>query len=116
MNEETLKNDDPTGPEYVFSCQSIFGYKSREPGVQVVVNGADFSTVMSTTEARNLALNLLMCAEAAEHDAFLMYFFKEKVGVNEERKMAAILLDFRKWRERLLYGNTPEDDEESGEA
>lgn len=115
MSTEPLKNDDPTGPEYVFSCQSIFGHKSREPGVQVVVNGADFSTIMSTSEARNLALNLLMCAEAAEHDAFLMYYFKEKIGVKEDRTLATLLLDFRKWRERLLYGNTLEGDESGTE-
>lgn len=53
---------------------------------------------MSPTEARDLALNLLMCADAAENDAFLVTFLRRKVKA-DDRAIAGILQEYRKWRD-----------------
>jgi len=47
--------------------------------------------------ARDCALNALSAAEAAQTDALLMKFFRERVEVDPQRT-AAILLDFRNLR------------------
>jgi len=52
---------------------------------------------MSPAEARDLAMNLLMCADASEGDAFLITFLRRRVGADNEA-VAAILQEFRDWR------------------
>jgi hypothetical protein len=65
----------------------------------VTVGEQDFMAQMSPSDARALALNLLECAEAAEGDAFLVTFLRKKVLAND-KAIASILQDFRKWREQ----------------
>ena len=86
-------------PKYVFWVQGIFGMQSQKPLVLVTVNGADFSTTMSTSEARDLALNLLESAEAAEQDAFTIAFLKSRDI--PDQGIARFLEEMREWRTRI---------------
>lgn len=76
---------------------SGFGHRTREPYVQMLCHAKDFMTQMSPADARDLAMNLLMAADAAEGDAFMMDFAMKKIGL-DERRAAQILMDFREWR------------------
>lgn len=81
----------------VFNVTSNFGHRTQQPFVMVAVNGSDFMAQMSPAEARDLAMNLLMCADASEGDAFLITFLRQRVGADNEA-VAAILQEFREWR------------------
>lgn len=85
--------------EIIFNVSSGFGARTREGYVQLIIEAADFMTQMSPDNARELAINLLQCAEAAEGDAFLMTFMREQVKVSDEQAVQ-ILIEFRQWRER----------------
>lgn len=82
-----------------FHVSSGFGHRTRQGYVQVLIEAADWTTQMTPDNARELAANLLQCAEAAEVDAFLMTFMRERVGAPDEQA-AQILVEFREWRER----------------
>jgi hypothetical protein len=82
----------------VFSITSGFGHLAQAPYVQVLIKAADFMTQMPPEKARELALNLLASAEAAEQDAFFISFMREKLGANDQQ-IAVMLLQFREWRE-----------------
>lgn len=93
-------NEDPDDGEIVvFSISSGVGARTREGYVQVIIESADFMTQMPPETARELAANLLSAAEAAEVDAFLMAFMRERVGASDEQAVQ-ILIEFREWRER----------------
>lgn len=85
--------------QVVFSVSTGFGHRTQQPYVQVLIEAADFMTQMAPADARALAINLLQAAEAAEGDAFLISFLRQKVGAKDEA-VAGILQDFRDWRER----------------
>lgn len=95
MSEESKEND-----EVVFNVTSNFGHRTRQPFVVVTAGALDFTVQMSSNEARNLAMNLLACAEAAEGDGFLMTFLGERIGVEDDRALATVLMDFREYREK----------------
>ena len=79
-----------------FMVSSGFGHRTQMPYVQVLIESADFMTQMPPSTARELAHNLLSAAEAAETDAFIIGFFREKVRIDDPRIMA-ILNEFREW-------------------
>lgn len=76
--------------QVIFHVTSNFGHKTQKPFVMVTVGEQDFMAQMSPTEARDLALNLLMCADASESDAFLVTFLRKKVLAND-KAIASIL-------------------------
>lgn len=82
----------------VFAVSSGFGHRAQAPYVQVLIEAADFMTQMSPEKARELAMNLLRCAEAAEQDAFFISFLREQIGAND-RQVATLLVEFRDWRD-----------------
>lgn len=55
---------------------------------------------MTPNEAREHAYGILAAAEAAESDAILVAFLREKVGIKEGVDVSLILRDFRTFRER----------------
>ena len=83
----------------VFTVSSGFGQRTQAPYVQVLIEAADFMTQMSPADARDLAHNLLACAESAEQDAFFITFLRTKIGA-EDGQIAQLLNEFREWRER----------------
>ena len=84
--------------------QSGFGHNTQLPFVEVVIHAADWSTQMSPAEARDLAFNLLQCADAAEGDGFLMSFMEKAIGVEDPRMLASLLVQFREYRDALRKG------------
>lgn len=98
--------------EIVFSVTSGFGANLRQPYVQVLIEAADFMTQMPPETARELALNLLTAAEAAEGDGFLMTFMQEYVGVTEVDQQAHMLHYFREYRDKLRYEQSTGVDDE----
>lgn len=83
-----------------FEVSSGFGYNTQAPYVQVLIKKADWMTQMSPATARELALNLMACADAAESDGFLVNFLRKTVGVEDMRAIATILMEFREYREQ----------------
>lgn len=89
----------------VFEVSSGFGYNTQMPYVQVLIPKADWMTQMSPADARQVAFNLLACADAAESDGFLVGFLRTTVGVEDMRTIATVLVQFREYREQQRAGN-----------
>jgi hypothetical protein len=79
-------------PVYV---RSMYGYHTQQPLVTLVVG--ERMTQMPPAKAREIALLLLECAEAAEHDGFLVRFFRDRAGF-DEAQIGQILNEYRKSR------------------
>lgn len=82
-----------------FTVSSGFGHNTQKPFVQVLIESADFVTQMPPEKARELALNLLTCADAAESDGFIVGFMKKAADVTDQRALATILVQFREYRD-----------------
>jgi hypothetical protein len=78
-----------------FDVSSGYGYKKREPYIEIHFMGR--KTQMSPEAARDIAFALLAAAEAAYSDAFLVEFANEAVGI-EVSEAAVLLQQFRVWR------------------
>lgn len=85
----------------VFEVSSGFGHNTQMPYVQVLIPKANWMTQMPPESARELALSLLACADAAESDGFLVTFVRERIGVDDMRAVASLLVEFREYREKL---------------
>lgn len=85
-----------------FFCQSGFGAHTRKPfvSVTVILDGHTHTAQMPPDNARELAQNLLQCAEAADMDAIVMQFLTERLHQPIEAA-AAVLNDFRTLRDTL---------------
>lgn len=86
----------PIIKETQITIHSIYGLKSRLPIVSLAIQ--DTVTQMSPKKAREVALMLLECAEAAEVDAFIYEFTTKNLGA-EETAGLSMINEFRKWRE-----------------
>jgi len=86
-----------------FMVTSGFGGNTREPFVQIEVNG--HTTQMSPESARALGLNLLQAAEAAEVDAHLIAFLK--MLDMDEPMIVTMLKSYRSFRDKR-HGESPE--------
>ena len=82
---------------YDVQVSSIYGGQLRQPLVQVQWGDRKPFTI-SPAEARDLAANLLGAAEAAEQDAFVVEFAREKLDCTDQHA-GAFLTEFRRWRE-----------------
>ena len=77
---------------------SGFGHNTQQPFVEMTIRRADWTTQMSPDAARELAHNLLACADAAESDGFLVGFFQSHVGIKDPGIVASLLVQFRQYR------------------
>lgn len=84
---------------------SGFGHNTQQPFVEMTIRRADWTTQMSPEMARELAHNLLAAADAAESDGFLVTFFRERIGVDDMRAVASLLVEFREYREKRQGGS-----------
>lgn len=80
-----------------FTITSGYGHNTRRPFVEI--RGPKRATI-SPDEARELGMNLIRTAEAAESDGFLVEFVLEQIG-GEMEQAAGLLRMFREWREAL---------------
>jgi hypothetical protein len=76
-----------------------------EPFVQLRRSTGQVLFGLTTDLARDLARNLLSCAEAAETDLVVTQWLKERMKVDDARA-AQILLDFRRIREAITNRKT----------
>lgn len=83
---------------------SGFGANTQQPYVQVLIEAADWSTQMPPATARELAFNLLSCADAAESDGFLVTWLRQRIGVEDLNALAGVLMQFREYRDRQRGG------------
>lgn len=81
------------------SVTSGFGHNTQQPFVEMTIRRADWTTQMSPAMARELALNLLAAADAAESDGFVVGFFRDHIGL-EMSHVAGLLMEFRDYREK----------------
>jgi hypothetical protein len=93
-------------------ARSIYGAMQDQPRVVLEVqttDGADPVEVqMSPAEARAVAYSILEAAESSETDAFVVRFFRAKIGLSLEQT-AMVLRDFRTAREQIAREQpTPE--------
>ena len=83
-------------------CESIIGFKDGKPKINVTWREESHPITMHIDEARDLALNILECCEAAIHDTFMWdWAMKNLPGktVREKQAQAATLIQiFREWR------------------
>jgi len=84
-------------------CESIIGFRDGNPKVNITWRESSHPMTLSIDEAKDLALNILTCCEAAVHDTFMWEWAMENLpGETKRDKMgqAATLVEiFRKWRE-----------------
>lgn len=89
-----------------FMITAGFGARERQPYVEVLIEAANWMTQMSPATARELAANLWEAAERAEGDGFLVTYIQQRVGVVDDRAIAAVLSEFREYREAQRGGDT----------
>jgi hypothetical protein len=73
------------------------GYGAQGAHVEFSLN--ETRTQMPPAKAREVGLMLLEAAEAAISDHVVMTLLRERVGVTDEKRLAAILLDVREIRQ-----------------
>ena len=82
----------------VINVTSGYGGNTRQPFVELKTDKLKEPMQLSPEEARDLALNLMECAEASEQDAFMFEFVSKELHAGESAA-AGILGEFRKWRD-----------------
>lgn len=85
----------PTGDSQLH-LSTIVSARSGEPFV--IVEWEGLKGQWTPTEARQHAYQVLEAAEAAEVDAFLLSFFRDKFKLDVARA-AVILKEYRAWRD-----------------
>ena len=93
------------------TVETIYGLACKEPLVCVRFKGEEIFQD-SPAKAREIALMLLECAEAAEQDAFIFEFASTILCRDENQhqalKMGALVLDqFRQWKSKRQSGPQP---------
>lgn len=79
---------------------SGYGGNTRKPFVMIEADEIDQPIQLSPAEARDLAVNLLQAAEAAEGDAFIVEFTTRQLK-SDVQHARVLLLEFRKFRESM---------------
>ncbi len=79
---------------------SGFGHNTQQPFVEIAFAQPTTTLQLTSTEARDLALNILQAAEGAESDGFITTFFTREMELTQQQA-AGLLFHFRKYRESL---------------
>lgn len=82
----------------VIRVESGYGGNTRQPFVEIKDDRLKAPMQLSPEEARDLALNILEAAEAAEQDAFMFEFVSKDLHAGDQAA-ANIISEFRKWRD-----------------
>ncbi len=98
--------------EGILFAESIFGHHTRR-GMVRLSYGITFDVRISPEEARFFAMSVLEAAQAAETDEILMSWLHNTVGVKDDEKKGAILVDFRNIR-TLMRRRELEEAKENG--
>jgi hypothetical protein len=79
--------------------------KKGEPFVQLILDEKPIAQ-MTCEEARDHARAITEAAEAAEQDAFMIYFFQERLKATFDEAMK-VLIEFRAFRRRTFKSGPP---------
>jgi len=94
--------------------QTIVSGENQQPYVQIMLD--DKMAQLTPDEARSFALQLLIAAESAIGDAFLVHFMAEGIGGGAKMEHAAALLHaFREYRSDMRAKSDPLQWGEEGE-
>lgn len=83
--------------DVIIHSEAIYGARTKQALVKITLGKE--SLMMSTADAKKLAYNLLDTAHAADGDAFLMDWLRERLQI-EENQSGMILNEFRQHRIR----------------
>lgn len=78
------------------SVVSMVGFMTQQPIVELGIG--ETKVQLSVEQARYIALDILVCASAAEADLFLVQFATTRIGT-DMNAAGQLLNEFRKWRE-----------------
>lgn len=86
------------------SISSTFGHNTQKPYVTIAIanqsESANPLVQLETDQARAVAIHILEAADAGEADGFLIGWLSSGTGDLSESQVAALLADFRAYRER----------------
>lgn len=85
-------------PELGFKIQAFFGMRTKQPIVKFPWPSRE-ELQLNLDQARSHAANMLGAAEAAETDAFLRHFMRDKIQVGDTEAQGMVL-EFRDFRSR----------------
>lgn len=84
----------------LIEVSSVLSSRSYEP--IVMIRWFTHTAQLSIAQARELAFNLLDCAEAAQSDAFLASFARERIGIEDLEDIGKLIVAFRDHRAKVL--------------
>jgi len=88
-------------------CELIIGFKDGKPKINITWRESSHPMTLQIDEARNLALNILECTEAAIHDTFMWDWAMDNLPGpthKEKQAQAATLVNlFRQYREEKQH-------------
>jgi hypothetical protein len=85
---------------------AIVSGRNKEPYVQIMLGGK--AAQLTPDEARSFALQLMVCAEAATSDAFLVHFMGGLgEGPDHDAMMGQLLASFRDYRDSMRAKGDP---------
>ncbi|HET7910020.1 MAG TPA: hypothetical protein VFL19_04880 [Nitrospira sp.] len=82
----------------VILVSSIVSHRDKSPRIDITVG--EIRVQLSAMEARSLAANILQATAAAESDAFIFNFLRDKLNQSEDIA-GVIMIDFRDYRDKL---------------
>jgi len=83
----------------VIMIRSLISHRTQKPRIDIQVG--EVHTQMDTDAAVKIARDILECAAGSHADAFLFNFMKEQLH-QDDATGAAIIQEFRAYREQLL--------------
>ena len=82
-------------------CESIIGWRDGKAKINITWQESAHPITLSVEEGKELALNIIQCAEAAVHDTFMWEWAMKNLPGNKEEKQAqaaTLMRIFREWR------------------
>lgn len=92
-----MNTKQPDGEDVRFEFQSIYGFHTRVPMVEIIINDQSIAKIKAN-DAVALAHHLITVAGMSIGDAFMFEFGKEIMQGNEA-EAAGLVAAFRSWRQ-----------------
>lgn len=106
MQRVTFYRLGTTGETKHLFVSSGYGANTKKPFITIESADIDKPIQLSPADARSFALNILEAADGAESDGFIVEFFKDEMG-QDENTVGHLLIAFRKWRNEHRETSAP---------
>lgn len=103
VSNDVFREPKLAGEDGGIEVSSGYGANTKMPYVQMLDHHLDWMTQMEAHSARELGLNMIAAAEAAETDGFMMNWVMDTIGV-ERDQAAGLLIGLREYRENYFKG------------